>query len=84
MLRENSRRANVQIIFSFGKGKTWTEPRSLPNELNSDSHVLRYAPDADNTFVVTTYGHRDKGKQPYILSVRFTLKELDKKLKEIK
>ncbi|MEE8452514.1 MAG: sialidase family protein [Thermoguttaceae bacterium] len=31
----------------------------------------------DGTFVVTTYGHWDKGEKPYILSVRFTLKELD-------
>jgi hypothetical protein len=29
------------------------------------------------TYVTTTYGHWVKGKKPYILSVRFTLKELD-------
>ncbi|MFG0252373.1 MAG: exo-alpha-sialidase, partial [Phycisphaerales bacterium JB038] len=33
----------------------------------------------DGTFVVTTYGHWDVGKQPYILSARFTLDELDAK-----
>lgn len=32
----------------------------------------------DDTFVVTTYGHWEKGEQAYILSVRFTLDELDK------
>ena len=31
----------------------------------------------DGTFVTTTYGHWDKGEQPYILSTRFTLRELD-------
>lgn len=31
----------------------------------------------DGTFVTTTYGHWTKGESPYILSVRFTLKELD-------
>lgn len=31
----------------------------------------------DGTFVVTTYGHWSAGEQPYILSVRFTLSELD-------
>jgi hypothetical protein len=31
----------------------------------------------DGTFVTTTYGHWDLGKSPYILSVRFTLAELD-------
>ena len=31
----------------------------------------------DGTFVTTTYGHWDQGEQPYILSVRFKLAELD-------
>ena len=31
----------------------------------------------DDTFVVTTYGHWTAGQAPYILSVRFTLSELD-------
>ena len=34
----------------------------------------------DVTFVLTTYGHWDKGEEPYILSVRFSLKETDAKL----
>ena len=33
----------------------------------------------DGTFVVTTYGHWDEGQEPYILSARFTLEELDKR-----
>jgi hypothetical protein len=36
----------------------------------------------DDTFVVTTYGHWDKGEKPYIRSARFTLTELDKYAKE--
>jgi hypothetical protein len=32
---------------------------------------------SDGTFVTTTYGHWDEGKPPYIVSVRFTLGELD-------
>jgi cyclophilin family peptidyl-prolyl cis-trans isomerase len=31
----------------------------------------------DGTFVTTTYGHWSSGEQPYILSVRFKLAELD-------
>ena len=31
----------------------------------------------DGTFVTTTYGHWSKGQQPYILSVRLKLSELD-------
>jgi hypothetical protein len=31
----------------------------------------------DGTFVTTTYGHWEKDQKPYVLSVRFNLKELD-------
>jgi hypothetical protein len=31
----------------------------------------------DGTFVATTYGHWLEGEEPYIVSVRFTLEELD-------
>jgi hypothetical protein len=168
LLRENSRRYNSQIIFSYDEGKTFSEPRPLPNELNGDRHVLKYAPDGrvlvvfrdisplgfrpdlekvakerneinisavaaetgqgsptegdwvgwvgtwndlvtgakgqyrirfkdnyhswdccypgvelldDGTFVITTYGHWEKNKESYILSERFRLDELDKKLR---
>ena len=33
----------------------------------------------DGTFVTTTYGHWTAGEMPYILSVRFALKELDER-----
>jgi hypothetical protein len=35
----------------------------------------------DGTFVTTTYGHWAEGEQPYIVSVRFKLEELDARLK---
>ena len=35
----------------------------------------------DGTFVTTTYGHWTRGELPYIVSVRFKLEELDRKLK---
>jgi hypothetical protein len=168
LLRENARRANSQIIFSKDEGKTWSNPRPLPNELTGDRHVLKFSPDGrllvvfrdisplscrkdldriskerneanfsklasetgqgsptegdwvgwvgkwkdlvkgkpgqyrirfkdnihswdccypgvellpDGTFVVTTYGHWEKDKEPYIVSIRFKMEELDKKLK---
>jgi len=31
----------------------------------------------DGTFITTTYGHWEKGEEPYVLSVRFTLEEID-------
>ena len=34
----------------------------------------------DGNFVVTTYGHWEEGEQPYILSVRFKLEELDQEV----
>lgn len=33
----------------------------------------------DGTFVTTTYGHWDRGEPPYILSVRFSLEDLDRR-----
>lgn len=35
----------------------------------------------DGTFVVTTYGHWEADQEPWIISVRFTLNELDEKEK---
>ena len=31
----------------------------------------------DGTFVVTTYGHWTEGEEPYVVSVRLKLEELD-------
>jgi hypothetical protein len=168
LLRENARKYNSQIIFSDDEGKTWCEPRALPNELTGDRHVIRYAPDGrllivfrdispqpfrngldkisreksninfseltktsgigsptegdwvgwigtwsdlvngtrgqyrirlkdntrnwdcgysglellrDKSFIATSYGSWETDQQPYIICVRFKLKELDKKLK---
>jgi len=36
----------------------------------------------DGHFVVTTYGHWEKGQAPYILSCRFRLADLDERLKK--
>jgi hypothetical protein len=33
----------------------------------------------DGSFVTTTYGHWEAGAEPYIVSVRFKLAELDKR-----
>ena len=41
---------------------------------------LELLPNGD--FVTTTYGHWEKGEQPYILSVRFNLPELDALIKK--
>ncbi len=37
----------------------------------------------DGTFVATTYGHWTEGQQPYIVSVRLKLEELDAKAKRL-
>jgi len=36
----------------------------------------------DGNFVTTTYGHWEEGEQPYIISVKFNLEELDQRLKK--
>ena len=139
LLRENSRRHQSQIIFSDDEGKTWTQPKPVPQSLTGDRHTARYGPDGrlfisfrrrlpngkddqfindwvgwvgtyddllrgrrgqylvrlkrnfkgadcaypgvevlpDGTLVATTYGHWERGQQPYILSVRLKLDELD-------
>lgn len=38
----------------------------------------------DGTFVVTTYGHWEAGALPWIVSVRFTMKELDAKARAVR
>jgi hypothetical protein len=35
----------------------------------------------DGTFVVTTYGHWVEGEEPFVVSVRFTLEELDERVR---
>ena len=45
LLRENARAANSQIMFSNDEGRTWSEPRPLPDSLNGDRHTAKYAPD---------------------------------------
>ena len=139
LLRENARRRNSHIMFSNDEGRTWSEPREMPDALNGDRHTGRYGPDGrlfisfrsnspkgkkapfehdwvgwvgtyedlvqgregqyhlrlmdnhvkadcaypgvevlpDGTFVTTTYGHWAPEEEPYIVSVRFTLAELD-------
>jgi len=139
LLRENSRRKNSHIMSPDDEGRTWTEPREMPDPLNGDRHTGKYGPDGrlfvsfrsrvpagkstpflgdwvgwvgtyedlargrpgqyhvrlmdnhrgadcaypaveilpDGTFVTTTYGHWTPGEKPYIVSVRFTLEELD-------
>jgi hypothetical protein len=38
----------------------------------------------DGTFVTTTYGHWIEGEQPFIMSVRFKLEEIDAKARSMK
>jgi hypothetical protein len=45
LLRENARRRNSHIMFSGDEGRTWSEPREMPDALNGDRHTGRYGPD---------------------------------------
>lgn len=38
LLRENSRKFNSYVIFSDDQGKTWSEPRPVPDALTGDRH----------------------------------------------
>ena len=47
-------------------------------ELDSSYPALERLP--DNTIIATTYGHWDEGEEPYIISVRFNPKTIEKKM----
>lgn len=45
LLRENSRKAPSQIVFSSDEGETWSKPRALPISLTGDRHTAKYLKD---------------------------------------
>lgn len=51
--------------------------RLLDNKKGHDTSYAGLELLPDKTFVATTYGHWEKGEQPYIMSTRFSLEELD-------
>ena len=51
--------------------------RLKDNKVNGDCCYPGFEVLPGGTFVATTYGHWVEGEEPYILSVRFTLKEID-------
>ncbi|HSG81937.1 MAG TPA: sialidase family protein [Gemmatimonadota bacterium] len=87
LLRENSRTHESFVVFLDDDGETWSAPRELPSSPINDRHTARYAPDgrlvvtfrSDGTLVTTTYGHWTRGEEPYVVSVRFRLEELDER-----
>jgi len=44
-MRENTRVYNSFISFSNDEGKTWSEPRQMPDSLTGDRHQHTYTPD---------------------------------------
>ncbi len=54
--------------------------RLLDNTKGSDCAYPAIELLPDGTIVCTTYGHWAKGKEPYIVSVRFKMEELDERL----
>ncbi len=55
--------------------------RLMKNHFRSDCAYPGVDLLPDGTFVVTTYGHWTPDEPPYVVSVRFTLKELDQRAK---
>jgi hypothetical protein len=45
LLRENARRKNSHVTFSYDDGLTWTEPKELPETLTGDRHTAAYLKD---------------------------------------
>ncbi len=44
-LRENRRRLNSHVMFSSDEGRTWSEPREVPDDLVGDRHAGVLLPD---------------------------------------
>lgn len=64
LLRENARVKNSHIIFSRDEGRTWSEPRELPDTLNGDRHTGKYT--ADGRLFISFRSNAPKGKPtPY-------------------
>ncbi len=51
--------------------------RLLDNKKGGDTGYPGLECLPDGTFVATTYGHFTEGEQPYIVSTRFKLEEID-------
>jgi len=51
--------------------------RLMDNHKGADCAYPGFERLPDGTFIATTYGHWTKGEEPYIVSVRFTIDELD-------
>lgn len=86
----------IRMAVSEDDGGTWTklkpiggfggvvtmasviELKSGPGHYLAFFHAVELLP--DGTLVSTTYGHWTEGEPPYIVSVRFRLAELDRKL----
>jgi len=61
LLRENARHRNSHIMFSDDEGRTWSEPRAMPDSLNGDRHTGRYGP--DGRLFVSFRSRPPKGKE---------------------
>ena len=57
--------------------------RLLDNKKAADCGYAGLEVLPDGAFVATTYGHWVEGEEPYIVSVRFTLAELDRKSRHL-
>ena len=69
-----------QVIVDKEPGQYLGHPTTLlleDNEKDWDTTYPGVELLADGTFISTTYGHWENGEEPYILSVRFSLKETD-------
>ncbi len=62
----------------YGRGGEY-RVRLLDNTKGADCGYPGLELLPDGTFVATTYGHWAKGEEPYVMSVRFRLDELDAK-----
>jgi len=66
---------NYEDLLNGGEGQYRIRLKDNKNGWDTSYPGVEVLP--DGTFVMTTYGHWEKGVSPYILSVRFKLEETD-------
>ena len=69
---------DVLCLDNYFTGSKRNIDRLMDNHRGADCAYPGLVVLPDGTFVATTYGHWTQGESPYIVSVRFTLDEIDK------
>ena len=77
VVMKNSTNAGLTWSDRLPVPANWATSKEVDNHLRTDCAYPGLELLPDGTFVTTTYGHWIKGESPFIVSVRFKMKEID-------